>query len=1050
MFYEKNKKKELSDALFKKPTSEYRGAPFWAWNDKLDKDDLLWQIEQLKKMGLGGFFMHVRSGLETQYLSENFMDLIKACVDKAEKSGMRAYLYDEDRWPSGAAGGLVTANHEYRQRLIVFTVDPGKFGLVIKPDGTAEETGENTTKYIHPRILAAYDVCLDEEWYLKNYSVINASDDAAGTKWYAVEVTQGNNGWYNGQAYVDTLSKDAMREFIRVTYEPYAEKVGDKFGKTVPAIFTDEPQTGFSGTMSYSAAKDDVTNPWTPLFGEKFREKYGIDILERFPEVIWDKKDAPATVRYYFHDLLCEMFTEAFSDQCGKWCDEHGLALTGHMLHESTLKTQTDSIGEAMRAYRGFAVPGIDMLCDSVELTTAKQCQSAVNQFGREAMVSELYGVTGWDFDFRGHKFQGDWQAALGVTLRVPHLSWVSMRGSAKRDYPASISYQSEWYKNYSYVEDHFARINAAMTRGKPDVKVAVIHPIESYWLAYGPNESTAAKRAQLENDFTNVLNWLLFGTIDFDYICESLLPTQYNGSKKGLLGVGEMKYSAVVVAGVDTLRSTTVAILKEFARNGGKVIFLGEKPRYVDAKISAEVDSLYAESVRPAFTSHALLGALKDYRDVEIRKTSGELADEYIYRKRKDGNSEWIFVARAKKIRMKPRDEGHNERNDLFITVKGLKKPYVYDTINGTVEEIDYRHVNGNTEIRKTLYRFDSLLLKLEPAQDTAQCEREYKNAVQTHRSDFKYAESSVADKVIEIKAPVKISHGEPNVLVLDMPEWSEDGKNYNPADETLRIDYALRKKYGYPAADGHDVQPWVIGEVKPEKSVYLRFTVNSAVSPLVKLAFEEAENVWFNGAEVTLRKDGYFTDKRIYTAPLGRLAKGKNEIIVKTPFGKRTSLENMFLLGQFGVSVSGTDAKVTAKPSALTFGNIVNQGFPFYGADMTYEIPFECDDCDVKITASLFEAALITAKIDGKDVGRIAYAPYSLKVADVAKGKHVLSLTAHVTRVNCFGGLHACTNINWKGPNWWYTQGTDWAYEYQLKEAGILKSPVIEIFNK
>ena len=91
----------------------------------------------------------------------------------------------------------------------------------------------------------------------------------------------------------------------------------------------------------------------------------------------------------------------------------------------------------------------------------------------------EECGVTGWDFDFRGHKFHADWQAALGVTLRVLHLSWVSMKGSAKRDYPASISYQSPWYTEFSYIEDHIARLNTVLTRGKPIVNIGVIHPIE-------------------------------------------------------------------------------------------------------------------------------------------------------------------------------------------------------------------------------------------------------------------------------------------------------------------------------------------------------------------------------------------------------------------------------------------------------------------------------------------------------------------------------------------------------------------------------------------
>lgn len=151
------------------------------------------------------------------------------------------------------------------------------------------------------------------------------------------------------------------------------------------------------------------------------------------------------------------------------------------MMNEWTLYSQTMAVGEVMRPMKYFTLPGMDMLCDRRELSTAKQVQSIARQMGREGVMSEIYGVTGWNFDFRNHKLAGDWQAALGVTVRVPHLSRVSMEGEAKRDYPASIGYQSPWYQEYSYIEDHFARLNTAMTRGKPKVAVGIIHPIESY-----------------------------------------------------------------------------------------------------------------------------------------------------------------------------------------------------------------------------------------------------------------------------------------------------------------------------------------------------------------------------------------------------------------------------------------------------------------------------------------------------------------------------------------------------------------------------------------
>lgn len=125
MLYKKNAVPELTAELFENPTSEFRGAPFWAWNTKLKDEMLLRQIEIFKQMGIGGFHMHVRSGMATEYLSEEFMRLIRLCNEKAKKEDMLCWLYDEDRWPSGAAGGLVTKNYRYRGRsLVIDSTDP--------------------------------------------------------------------------------------------------------------------------------------------------------------------------------------------------------------------------------------------------------------------------------------------------------------------------------------------------------------------------------------------------------------------------------------------------------------------------------------------------------------------------------------------------------------------------------------------------------------------------------------------------------------------------------------------------------------------------------------------------------------------------------------------------------------------------------------------------------------------------------------------------------------------------------------------------------------
>ena len=114
--------------LFQHPTAEYRGTPFWSWNCKLDQEELEWQLEVFKKMGFGGAHMHVRTGMDTPYLSNEYMEIVKACVAKAKKEEMLAWLYDEDRFPSGFAGGLVTKDIQYRSRYLMFTPTPYRAG----------------------------------------------------------------------------------------------------------------------------------------------------------------------------------------------------------------------------------------------------------------------------------------------------------------------------------------------------------------------------------------------------------------------------------------------------------------------------------------------------------------------------------------------------------------------------------------------------------------------------------------------------------------------------------------------------------------------------------------------------------------------------------------------------------------------------------------------------------------------------------------------------------------------------------------------------------
>jgi AraC-like DNA-binding protein len=1039
MLFKNRSEKELSSELFKEPTKEYRATPFWAWNNKLDEKLLLREIGQLKEMGMGGAHIHCRVGLDTEYLGDEFFELVKSCNEEMKKQDMLCWLYDEDRWPSGSAGGLVTKEEKFRSRF-----------LVVAPAGYEEAEAEgfmSAAKAIRSSnrtLLGKYLVHFDESGFMTNYQKVDNAYSDNKDVWEAYLEISGDTPWFNNQAYVNTLDKNAIDCFIQITHEKYYGHLKEDFGTNIPAIFTDEPQTSHKECLKNPFVKEPVTMPFTDDFEETFRQEYGCSILEHLPELIWEHRDKEVSqIRYYYHRHVCERFSEAFGDNVGTWCKEHNISLTGHMMNEWTLHSQAMAIGECMRPMKNFHIPGVDMLCDRRELSTVKQAQSIAHQMEREGVLSEIYGVTGWDFDFRNHKLAGDWQAALGVTVRVPHLTWVSMEGEGKRDYPASIGYQSPWYKEYNYIEDHFARLNTAMTRGVPVVSVGVLHPIESYWLYWGNQEQTAVRRQVLETNFEHLIDWLLYGLIDFDFISEAVLSEETQSCTDSLFPMGAMKYQVIVVPECYTLRSSTLDKLKGFERCGGKVIFMGNLPKYLDARKSQEPEAFAKTCIHIPYNFGDLLKELETYRDIDISVTSadgddhtkmvhketGTRTSNMIYQLRQDGDDKWLFLCHVNK----PVDEHITYTEELKIKMKGEYQPVVYDTMSGEIYKILPEYKDGYTHITYYCSLHDSLLLKLMKRQESPEGIKSV------------YALPKRRDCLQE---PGNYYLEEENVYLLDLAEYSFDNDAWQEEEEILRIDNLLRQKLNYPLRMEALAQPWV-NKVKEDNNhkLGLRFRVFSYIhldSCMLAMENADAAEICWNGQKVEHKNCGWYVDESIQKVALPELNQGENLLELWIPFGPKVNVEWCYLLGDFGVQVFGRRKEIIKAPEKIYYGDFTRQGLPFYAGNLIYEIPVTCKAGHLYIEASHYRGALIQCEVDNVKKGNIALAPYRLDCGYVEEGRHVIRLKIFGNRINAFGALHnADASESWYGPNIWRTTDEKWSYEYQLKEMGILTAP-------
>ena len=148
---------------------------------------------------------------------------------------------------------------------------------------------------------------------------------------------------------------------------------------------------------------------------------------------------------------------------------------------------------------------------------------------------------------------------------------------------------------------------------------------------------------------------------------------------------------------------------------------------------------------------------------------------------------------------------------------------------------------------------------------------------------------------------------------------------------------------------------------------------------------------------------------------------------------------------------NTDGAIAEIVERSDEIAFGSVTGQGMAFYGAGITYYLPLTLDKAsDVKLRASLYSGAVMEVALDGEVKGKIAYAPFEIEFSDVAPGEHTVAITLYATRVNTFGALHDCVDRYWKGPDMYYTVGNEWSYEYNLTPVGILKSPIIEVYEK
>ena len=487
----------------------------------------------LKELGLGGIVCNVDF---REYLnSETHWDTLVRAIEACRQIGLIAWIYDEEGYPSGAAGGLVLKhNAEYEA------------------------------------IALTYDSKCSEPFALRP----------------AYEHTHASNNYHAARRYPNLLDERAIKRFIEVTHDEYRRRLKDHFGKTVKAFFTDEPSLM---AVNIGPLPDNVRNnvrvldpldvnvkplpsvPWVRDLPARYRERYGQDIMEIRRSLFEGTDEADRRARLQFWGLISDLVSKRYFGQIQQWTKAHGIASSGHTLWEETPLHHVPLEGNALKVLGHMDIPGLDMLSSDPRaviyggwLTAVLPASAALLNGGRQVMTevsdfSQTMAGKG-SVPLADMIATAGWQAAFGVTEFTLYYDYRQRKNGT--------------YKQYC---DFVGRINAFLREAQPVPRVLLYYPIYDLWGEYLPVaakltlDSQSKRMQDIVNSFMKLGQQLVKDQISFAVVDHELLA----GAKildKDIWIAGQRFEALVLPATVELPRSAQV-VVNQFKAIGGKVL---------------------------------------------------------------------------------------------------------------------------------------------------------------------------------------------------------------------------------------------------------------------------------------------------------------------------------------------------------------------------------------------------------------------------------------------------------------------------------------------
>jgi hypothetical protein len=954
---------------FAEPAKEYGTAPLYVWNTKVTRGMIDRSMADLKDKGFGGVFVHPRPGLITEYMSDEWYDLFRYTLDKGKELGMNVWIYDENSYPSGFAGGHVPA---------------------VMPESYNQGQGLGLNKFeVLPDTADRYFICMKKEdgRFIDITGKVQAEAGKKGDYYLFSKTRYGKSPWYGGYSYVDLLYPGVTQKFIEVTLPGYERVAGDEFGKSMPGWFTDEPNIQTPGGIR-----------WTPDLFEVFQQRWGYDLKAVLPALYEETGDWKQVRHNYFQTLL-QLFIDRWAKPCYEYCEAKNLKFTGHYWEHGWPDMSEGPDNMAMYAWH--QQPAIDMLFNQFDeespqaqfgnVRSVKELSSVANQMGYRRTLSETYGGGTWEETFRDFKRLGDWEYALGVNFMNQHISDLSIAGARKYDYPPVFSDASPWWAYYRTLNMHYARLSMALSAGEQVNDILILEPTTSVWLYYAYRNSSSGFR-EIGQAFQTFITTLEKAQVEYDLGSENIIKDQ-GKIANAKFTVNRRAYSKVVIPPLtENLDASTFGLLKEFAAEGGTILAFS-KPNLLDGKPHAEMESFFAgnKNVRHLTgPDDEVIGKYFSPANIVFAKQGGDL----FHHRRMMADGQALFLVNS----------SLDEACKGTVSVAG-KDAVALNTLTGGMEDYPETADGGNIRLGFDLPPAGSLLLYI------------------FDRKQQGFEQPVVAGPYTAVKesSPVVAAPQGKNVLTIDFCDLQLGGETFGDLHVYDAADKAF-KFHGF--TDGN---PWNTSVQYKDQTVRrdtfrtggfkatYRFTVAGDFDMSGMQAVVERPGLYkvsLNGKEIQAETGQWWLDRETGVFPVGKeVKKGVNNLSIElSPMKILAEIEPVYILGNFSVQPAAKGWTIHA-PEGFAAGSWKAQGWPFYAGAVAYGKTFEIADPEAPYRVCLgdWKGTVAEVTVNGRPAGITGFEPYSVDVSGlVKKGANHIEVKVVGSNKNLLGPFH------------------------------------------